>query len=75
MIQNRTVDFAGLRVVSIGNHEFDFKIDILKQRMAQSTFPYLAANIENIANLIVGGMTTTGGYNLSDGTPIYADSI
>jgi len=32
---------------AIGNHEFDFKIDGLKQRMAQSTFSYLAANIKD----------------------------
>ena len=32
---------------AIGNHEFDFKIDVLKERMAQSTFPYLAANIKS----------------------------
>ncbi len=32
---------------AIGNHEFDFKIDVLNQRIAESTFPYLAANIKN----------------------------
>ena len=31
--------------MAIGNHEFDWGIDILKARVAQSTFPYLAANI------------------------------
>jgi len=31
--------------MAIGNHEFDWGIDILKARIAQSTFPYLAANI------------------------------
>jgi 5'-nucleotidase/UDP-sugar diphosphatase len=32
---------------AIGNHEFDFKIDVLNQRIAESTFPYLAANIKS----------------------------
>lgn len=32
---------------AIGNHEFDFKVDGLKKRMAQSTFSYLAANIKD----------------------------
>ncbi|UCE06594.1 MAG: bifunctional metallophosphatase/5'-nucleotidase [bacterium] len=32
---------------AIGNHEFDFKIDVLKERMTQSAFPYLSANIKN----------------------------
>lgn len=30
---------------AIGNHEFDFKIEGLKQRLQESTFPYLSANI------------------------------
>lgn len=30
---------------AIGNHEFDFKIDVLRQRRAQSHFPFLSANI------------------------------
>ncbi|MCF6271355.1 MAG: bifunctional metallophosphatase/5'-nucleotidase [Melioribacteraceae bacterium] len=30
---------------AIGNHEFDFKIEGLKQRMAESSFPFLSANI------------------------------
>ena len=30
---------------AIGNHEFDFKIDGLKERIAQANFPYLSANI------------------------------
>lgn len=30
---------------AIGNHEFDFAIDGLKERMEQSNFPFLSANI------------------------------
>ncbi len=31
--------------MAIGNHEFDWGIQVLKERIAQSNFPYLAANI------------------------------
>ncbi|MCK5086789.1 MAG: hypothetical protein KAQ90_04670, partial [Melioribacteraceae bacterium] len=30
---------------AIGNHEFDFRIEGLKERMEQSNFPFLSANI------------------------------
>ncbi len=30
---------------AIGNHEFDFKIEGLRKRLAQSKFPYISANI------------------------------
>lgn len=31
--------------MAIGNHEFDWGMDILKQRISQSRFPYLGANL------------------------------
>jgi 2',3'-cyclic-nucleotide 2'-phosphodiesterase (5'-nucleotidase family) len=30
---------------AIGNHEFDYKIDILEQRLSEADFPFLSANI------------------------------
>ncbi len=30
---------------AIGNHEFDFTVDVLEQRLSEMTFPLLAANI------------------------------
>jgi len=33
------------KAAAIGNHEFDFKIEGLKERIAQSNFPFLSANI------------------------------
>lgn len=35
----------GFSAMAIGNHEFDWGIQVLKERIAQSNFPYLAANI------------------------------
>ena len=36
---------AGLDVATLGNHEFDLGADVLLQRMAESTFQYVVANI------------------------------
>ena len=35
---------------AIGNHEFDFKVDGLEDRIAQANFPYLSANIREKAS-------------------------
>lgn len=35
----------GFSAMAIGNHEFDWGIGVLQERIAQSKFPYLAANI------------------------------
>jgi 5'-nucleotidase/UDP-sugar diphosphatase len=35
---------------AIGNHEFDFGLDILKARIAEAGFPYLSANLRYKAN-------------------------
>ena len=36
---------AGLDIATLGNHEFDFTLDVLKQRMKESRFAYTAANV------------------------------
>lgn len=43
-------DFAllerfGVDAMSLGNHEFDFGVETLRERMAQVSFPILAANV------------------------------
>ena len=35
----------GYRATAVGNHDFDFGRDVLKQRRAASKFPFLAANV------------------------------
>ncbi|MEN6568009.1 MAG: 5'-nucleotidase C-terminal domain-containing protein [Veillonellales bacterium] len=39
------MNYTGFDVMTLGNHEFDWGIDILKQRIAQSGFPYVCANL------------------------------
>ena len=41
-LMNRT----GYNVNTIGNHEFDYGVDILKDRMEQAGFPFILANID-----------------------------
>ena len=35
----------GVTAAAVGNHEFDFGMPVLKDRLAQARFPFLAANI------------------------------
>src|SRR5215208_6525203 len=36
---------AGLDIATLGNHEFDFGADVLRQRMKESRFAYTIANV------------------------------
>ncbi len=35
----------GYTATAVGNHEFDFGLDVLKKRISDSTFPFLSANM------------------------------
>ncbi len=39
----------GYRASAVGNHEVDFGLDNLAERAAQASYPYLAANIREVA--------------------------
>lgn len=41
------MNLMGYDAAAIGNHEFDFGRDVLRQRVAQSEFPFLSANIRD----------------------------
>src|SRR5438132_1836885 len=40
-----TLNAAGLDYATLGNHEFDFGIDMLKQRIADSSFTWIVSNV------------------------------
>lgn len=40
-----TLNAAGLDYATFGNHEFDFGIDVLKQRIAESKFTWVVSNV------------------------------
>ena len=37
---------VGLDVSTLGNHEFDFGPEVLKERLAEAEYPYVSANVE-----------------------------
>lgn len=37
----------GYRAAAVGNHEFDFGLEALRERLAEADFPYLAANMRD----------------------------
>jgi 2',3'-cyclic-nucleotide 2'-phosphodiesterase (5'-nucleotidase family) len=39
----------GYDAAAIGNHEFDFGPDVLRERLAQAEFPFLGANVQEAA--------------------------
>ncbi|MBP2649708.1 MAG: 5-nucleotidase [Firmicutes bacterium] len=39
------MNYARFTAMTLGNHEFDWGLDVLKARMAQANFPYVCANI------------------------------
>lgn len=48
---------AGMDVSALGNHEFDYGQEVLQERMLDSEFPFLCANIE----------TSTSGFTIPQG--------
>merc|ERR1711871_641475 len=46
------VNELSLTAACLGNHEFDYGLDILDQRLAQSTFPWLNTNLFRNGQLI-----------------------
>jgi 2',3'-cyclic-nucleotide 2'-phosphodiesterase (5'-nucleotidase family) len=51
------MNIVGYDAVVLGNHEFNFGLDVLRRSMAQAKFPWLAANLGGAeqARLPVGG--------------------
>src|SRR5262249_36749469 len=47
---------AGLDIATLGNHEFDFGIDILRKRMAEARWQWVVSNVvDSAAGKPVGG--------------------
>lgn len=42
------MDFSAM---TLGNHEFDFGVDILHKRVREARFPVLAANVQGLSNI------------------------
>lgn len=59
----------GITVAALGNHEFDHGVGVLKKRLAESKFPWLAANVTAPGGGVFTGtraiwMTSAGGLKI-----------
>src|SRR5262245_48929337 len=60
----------GLDIATLGNHEFDFGKDVLVQRMAESRFQYVVANVldaatgKPIGNAVPSAVRTVNGLKV-----------
>jgi len=50
---------VGLDIAVVGNHEFDFGSEILKQRVAESKFPWLGTNVLGADGRTFAGLVPT----------------
>ena len=50
---------VGLDIAVVGNHEFDFGTEVLKQRVAESKFPWLGTNVLGTDGKIFPGLVST----------------
>ena len=46
---------AGLDLATLGNHEFDFGVDVLMQRMKESRFQWVVSNVVDTAGQPLAG--------------------
>jgi 2',3'-cyclic-nucleotide 2'-phosphodiesterase (5'-nucleotidase family) len=56
----------GLDVAVVGNHEFDFGTEILKQRVGESKFPWLGTNVQGEDGKILSGLVPTATRRVGD---------
>jgi 2',3'-cyclic-nucleotide 2'-phosphodiesterase (5'-nucleotidase family) len=65
-----TLNAAGLDYATFGNHEFDFGISVLKQRMAESSFTWVVSNVVDaktggaIGKAVPYAVKTVGGLKI-----------
>lgn len=58
----------------VGNHEFDFGQEVLKQRVAEAAFPVLGANVEGLASLRPYVIRELGGIRVAVVGVVTADT-
>jgi 2',3'-cyclic-nucleotide 2'-phosphodiesterase (5'-nucleotidase family) len=56
----------GLDLAVVGNHEFDFGTEILKQRVAESKFPWLGTNVLGTDGKVFPGLAATTTRKVGD---------
>jgi 5'-nucleotidase / UDP-sugar diphosphatase len=58
------MNLMGFDAMVVGNHEFDFGQDVLRQRIAQARFPVLGANVDGFAQLLPYTIREVGGVRV-----------
>ncbi len=70
------LNLMGLDALVVGNHEFDFGLDVLKKRISEVRFPVLGANVEGVESLRPYVIREVGGVRVAilgivtDDTPV-----
>ena len=55
------MNLAGVDAFALGNHEFDWGLDVLRARIAEAQFPCLAANLETSSGKMLEDVNPVGG--------------
>ncbi len=55
---------VGLTATAIGNHEFDYGLDVLKKRTSEANYPFLSANLQGLPWIKPSMMTSVGGIKI-----------
>ena len=70
------LNLMGLDALVVGNHEFDFGLEVLKERISEARFPVLGANVEGFDSLRPYVIKEVGGVRVAilgivtDDTPV-----
>jgi 5'-nucleotidase/UDP-sugar diphosphatase len=56
----------GLDLAVVGNHEFDFGTEVLKQRVGESKFPWLGTNVQGADGKILAGLVPSATRKVGD---------
>jgi 2',3'-cyclic-nucleotide 2'-phosphodiesterase (5'-nucleotidase family) len=60
----RLMNALGFDALVLGNHEFDFGQEVLKQRLAEAAFPVLGANVEGLPGIRPYVIKEVGGWRV-----------
>ena len=58
------MNLMGFDAMVVGNHEFDFGQDVLRQRIAEARFPVLGANVDGFPQLLPYTIREVGGVRV-----------
>jgi 2',3'-cyclic-nucleotide 2'-phosphodiesterase (5'-nucleotidase family) len=60
----RLMNALGFDALVLGNHEFDFGLEVLQRRLAEAAFPVLGANVEGLSGVRPYVIKEIGGWRV-----------